>query len=105
MEVNAGNPIVKRAGLSLIKGVNKQIIEVSDIGNSSFERAILFVRPDSRRLEPEELNRNALEYLSGARLRPSFYPRRGLWGTLGRFLLGALIGAGVMAGVLLRVLA
>ena len=105
MVVNAGNPIVKKAGLSLIKGVNKQIIEISDTGNHSFERAILFVRPDSRKLEPEELGRSALEYLSGARLRPSFYSRKRLWGALGRFLLGALIGAGVTAGILLRVLA
>ena len=105
MEVNAGNSIVKRAGLALIKGVNKQIIEISDTGNHSFERAILFVRPDSRRLEPEELNRNALEYLSNARLRPSFYSRKRFWGALGRFLLGALIGAGVMAAILLQLLA
>ena len=86
----------------MIKGVNRQIIEVSDTGNRSFERAILFVRPESQKVDRETLNRNALGYLAQVRLRPRFYPRRGVWGTICRFLIGALIGAGAMAGILLR---
>jgi len=85
----------------VIKGVNKQIIEISDTGNDSFERAILFVRPDSRGLGSEELERRARDYLSQVRLRRSFYSRGGIWGTLGRVFAGALIGAGVMAIALL----
>ena len=30
----------------VIKGVNKQIIEVHDTGSSCFEKAILFIRPE-----------------------------------------------------------
>ena len=85
----------------MIKGVNKQIIEISDTGNHSFERAILFVRPDSLGLGSDELDRHARDYLSQVRLRRSFYSHRGTWGAFGRIFAGALIGAGVMAIALL----
>ena len=31
----------------MIKGINRQIIEVNDTGSRYFERALLFIRPDS----------------------------------------------------------
>ena len=84
----------------MIKGVNKQIIEISDTGSKSFERAILFVRPNSRGLDSETLDGYAKEYLSQIKLRPSIYARRMLWGAWGRILLGVLLGGSITAGVL-----
>lgn len=67
----------------MIKGVNKNVIEISDTGNECFERAILFVRPDSAGRDGDHIRRRAMDYLAGIRLRPWFYPR-------GRFLFGLL---------------
>lgn len=63
----------------MIRGVNKNVIEICDTGNECFERAILFVRPDKRGEDGDQLHRRAAEFLSGLRLRPRFYPRGRLW--------------------------
>ena len=48
----------------MIKGVNKQIIEINDIENEHFYKAILFVRPESSPRSEEYLNKQADEYIS-----------------------------------------
>lgn len=84
----------------VIRGVNKNVIEISDTGNDCFERAILFVRPDKRAEDGEQLNRRAREFLSGLKLRPRFYSRGGLW--LGAVKLSAaLIAGGCIGGLLI----
>ena len=88
----------------MTKGVNKQIIEISDTGSQSFERAILFVRPQSKGFDKQTLDRDAKDYLLQVRLRPSIYARMGFWETVGRVLLGVILGAGITAGILLRLL-
>lgn len=45
----------------MIKGVNKQIIEVNCTQNETFDKVILFVNPDSRHTA-EELHALAREY-------------------------------------------
>lgn len=76
----------------MIRGVNKNVIEISDTGNDCFERAILFVRSDKQRGEGD-LTAKARRYLSGLRLR-----RGVLGGGFGRFL--PLILSAVGGGVL-----
>ena len=80
----------------MIRGVNKNIIEISDTGNQYFERVILFVRPDSAKQDREHLCRSAGEFLSGLRL-PRFYLRGRLWPTMlglgGAAAAGALVSA------------
>ena len=85
----------------MIRGVNKQIIEISETGDKSFERAILFVRPDCQQLGTETLRGRALGYLSQLRLRPWFYGRGSLLRTLAQLALGAMAGAVVTAVMLL----
>ena len=82
----------------MIRGVNKNVIEISDTGNDCFERAILFVRPESIDKGSEHIKRRAADYLSGIRLRPWFHPR----GKLVLRVLGWLAAAG--AGALVTAL-
>ena len=76
----------------MVKGVNKQIIEISDTGNQSFERAILFVRPDSQRLDSETLHCNAADFLAKPSIRKGFFKHRRLWSAVFGFLVGVALG-------------
>ena len=46
------------------KGVNKKIIEISQTGDDTFEKAILFVNTDNNEIKNEEINRRANQYVS-----------------------------------------
>lgn len=70
----------------MIKGVNRQIIEVSDTGNPYFERALLVVRGDldgcsSGRLHEEagRLLRTAGAYSGLRKSRRAAFGKRLLW--------------------------
>lgn len=43
----------------MIKGVNRQIIEVLDTKNTYFERALLVVRPNCEQIDPKRLQTEA----------------------------------------------
>lgn len=82
----------------MIKGVNRQIIEVTDTGNTYFERALLVVRPgcsdaDSDRLH-EEARRlvHAAGGYAGLRLNRRRHLHRFLALTVGSAAGGVLIG-------------
>ncbi len=85
-----------------VKGVNRQIIEVVNTENETFEKAILFLRAEKQDSGEEELEREAESYLNGLAV-PRLSPRRKnrkrllIWG------IGALlaIGAGVTLLLLL----
>jgi len=84
----------------MLKGVNKNIIEISNTESDCFERVILFVRPESMGDNGEELHRKAKNYLSGLRLRPSMLKgKKRLW--LYLFKLSAAVGSGAVAAILL----
>lgn len=50
----------------MIKGVNRQIIEVTDTGNCYFERALLVVRPNCADLESDRLHEEARRLVAAA---------------------------------------
>ena len=50
----------------MIKGVNRQMIEVIDTGNEYFERALLVVRPRFSDVEPGRLHEEAQRVIRGA---------------------------------------
>lgn len=50
----------------MLRGVNKNIIEVNDTENQYFEKAILFVRPAHKNKTEEQLRTAATAYLSTA---------------------------------------
>ena len=47
----------------MVKGVNKQIIEINDTGNKYFERVLLFVSPGKKDLPSELLQTKAKDYV------------------------------------------
>ena len=55
----------------MIKGVNKQIIEVSNTENKYFEKAILFVRPEFMSEGEQGLRKEANRLLEGIGNPPS----------------------------------
>lgn len=82
----------------MIKGVNRQMIEVTDTGNQYFERALLVVRPtcseyedDLLREEAHRLLRTAGGYGGLQRIRRQRRIRRALFGAASG-LAGLLIG-------------
>lgn len=81
----------------MVRGVNKNIIEISDTGNDCFERAILFVRAEHMHRDDDAIRRRAMNYLSGIKFRPWMHPRWRwtylLLSWVGAALLGALVTA------------
>ena len=81
----------------MIRGINRQIIEVNDTENDYFERALFFVSPDycdAERAVLEHEARRTLKHLgepTGVRRRRK---RLWLWVRLG---LAAVFGAGLAA--------
>lgn len=50
----------------MIKGVNRQMIEVMETGSPYFERALLVVRPDCTDLQDSQLHEEAQKLLKSA---------------------------------------
>ena len=86
--------------MAVLKGVNKNIIEIVSTESDYFERAILFVRPESMDDNGEELHRKAKSYLSNLRLRPAMLRgKKRLW--LCAIRTAGAVGAGAAAAILL----
>ncbi len=89
----------------MIKGVNKQVVEISETGNEFFEKAIFFVRPEYSGLGEGRLREKAQNAIDRTAMPPKGkHARRkerlkpALW------LLGAAAGGGTLtAAVLLLV--
>lgn len=79
----------------MLKGINKNVIEISDTGNDCFERAILFLRPGREHGE-EQLRDRAKEFLSGLTMRRRIIGRSAFFSVV-RVLAAAGAGAGVAA--------
>lgn len=83
----------------MLKGVNKHVVEVVDLENEYFEKAILFLRPGRPDSDEGTLRQRAGEYLRTIKYRP----RRGFswrWALAAAGLLAAALAAvGVMAVV------
>ncbi|MGN0551389.1 MAG: hypothetical protein ACI4I4_06035 [Acutalibacteraceae bacterium] len=59
----------------MIKGINRQIIEVSDTGNLYYERAILVVRPQFNNADAQLLEKEA-RYMVKNIKAPSFMRKK-----------------------------
>ena len=64
----------------MLKGVNKQVVEVVEVDNEFFERAILFVKPEKQQNGEEALRENARRYVGSLRWRPRQPGGWRLWG-------------------------
>ena len=70
----------------MLRGVNRQIIEVNDMQSPYFERAIFFVRPDCGEASEHRLHEQAVDWLADVsptpvrmRRRKRRLSRRALW--------------------------
>ncbi len=77
-----------------VKGVNRQIIEVVNTENETFEKAILFLRAEKQDRGEEELEREAESYLNGlAVAKPSLRRKKNRWPVL--WGIAALLAVGL----------
>ncbi len=54
----------------MLKGVNKKVVEVIDIDNEYFERAILFVKPTEQKHDEKVIKERANLYIKGINYVP-----------------------------------
>lgn len=82
----------------MIKGVNRQILEVANTENEYFERVIFFVKPEYSTMEEKKLNFEAAMYAKGNGKPPRIKRRKmeKIFSVL-RILGAAGAGAGVTA--------
>lgn len=85
----------------MIKGVNKQILEVTNTDSPYFEKIIFFVRPQSQSVD-EKMLRSEAARLSKVKAKPprTRKTKRQIFATLAYSLLGT--GAGVAIMVLVN---
>lgn len=90
----------QKEGCVMLKGVNKQVVEVVEVDNEFFERAILFVKPEKQQNGEEALRENARRYVGSLRWRPRQPGGWRLWGVrLAQW--GSAVGLGALLGGLL----
>ncbi len=79
----------------MIKGVNRQIIEISDLSSIYYERAWLVVRPEYVRIQHSVLEKEAKNLMKDVSKPSSMGVKRnfGFWAV--RLGVSALMGAGL----------
>lgn len=66
----------------MLKGVNKKVVEVVDIENEYFEKAILFIKVENQERDERTIKQRAGDYISTIRYtprRPFSFPKLMLW--------------------------
>lgn len=83
----------------MLKGVNKQVIEVTDTGNQYIKKAILFIDPDKAAYDSEFLIHQAKKYLKqteqGKQPEPVKKPRLRIGWIIFNTCTAAAAGAGL----------
>ena len=86
----------------MVKGVNKNVIEICDTGSDYFERAILFVRQNGAAgSDSDALRFQAGEFLSGLKVRSWWRPRGRIVFAAMRMLCAAGLGAAAACALLI----
>lgn len=83
----------------MIKGVNRHMIEVSDIESSYYEKAFLIVRPEYSDYQEKALRREAKKLVKNLGSPSSASKRQSAFYWLIRMAGAALVGAGVTAAM------
>jgi hypothetical protein len=79
----------------MIKGINRQIIEINDTSSTYYEKAWLMVRPEYANLHQSLLEKEAKKLLKDMDAPSSMKTKRNLRAFIPRFILFAVIGAGI----------
>lgn len=77
----------------MIKGVNKQVIEINDTGNQYYNHAILFLRPEYADVQREVLEKEAKKFLKKIDTTSTARRKNRIIYWAIRLLPGALFGA------------
>lgn len=81
----------------MIKGVNMQVIEVTDASNKYYDRAFLVVKPEYMSLELSILEKEGKKLLKEAQAPSTFKPKSNLIINTLKLLSAAISGAGIAA--------
>lgn len=84
----------------MLRGVNKNIIEIVETENQYFEKAILFVRPAVKEPGADLLRQKAVEYLSAVQPQAQPHPPEG-GAVQTKVRLSPWVGVGVGVAILL----
>ncbi len=77
----------------MIKGINRQIIEINDTGNTYYEKAWLVVRPEFDSAQKELLEREAAQLIKAIQAPSSFQRKNIKLRQWVKFLVAAAVGA------------
>lgn len=87
----------------MLKGINKQVVEINRPDSSYFEKVIFFVRPEYASLSEEKLRSKADMYISDSEKPPRMKQRKKRFSALITFMkffsasvAGAVAGAAVI---------
>lgn len=83
----------------MIKGVNRQVLEIHDTGIDCFEKALFFVKPEYSTLSENKLRDRALQAISGRAGVPK--TKKATFKTVFYRILGLLSAAGTGAVIAL----
>lgn len=87
----------------MIKGINKQILEVTNPDSPYFEKIIFFVRPQGQTVDESKLQAEALKISKQMRKPPKTKKTtKQILQTIALFILG--IGAGASTALILNIL-
>lgn len=81
----------------MIKGINRQVVEVKDTGSECFERILFFVKPEYAGVSEGKIRERAGLVAKGATLPP---PTRLKKSSLSEIL---KVSAGVLAGIIIGI--
>lgn len=77
----------------MIKGINRQIIEINDTGSTYYEKAWLVVRPEFDSAQKELLEREAAQLIKAIQAPSSFQKKSIRVKQWMKFILAACVGA------------
>jgi len=83
----------------MIKGINRQVVEVKDTGNECFERILFFVKPEYAGLSEGKIRERAGLAAQSATLPPPTRVKKGRMNEVLKIALSLLTG--VAAGIIL----
>lgn len=83
----------------MIKGINRHMIEVTDIDNSYYEKAFLIVRPEYSDYQERVLHREARKLVKNLGAPSAACKKHKMFYWLIRMAGAALVGAGITAAI------
>ncbi len=86
----------RKGGNTMVKGVNRKVIEINRPDSAYFERAVLYLRPEVSEVPLSAAHAEAEDFLAGSGTRQR-KRSRAVWFLLGMLSTGVTAGAVVLA--------